>query len=66
VDVRAVDLLDPLGGDPGRATGSDPVLDEQAKAAYRDRLAQLDEQIDQALERRDDRRAAALDASVRR
>jgi hypothetical protein len=65
VDVRAVDLLDPLGGDPARATGSDPVLDEQAKAAYRDRLAQLDEQIDQALERRDDRRAAALDRERR-
>jgi hypothetical protein len=61
VDVRPVDLLDPQRADAARATGSDPVLDEQAKAAYRDRLAQLDGQIDEALERRDDRRAATLD-----
>jgi hypothetical protein len=63
--VRAVDLLDPEAGAAGRAArsmGGDDVLDERAKTAYRNRLTQLDEEIDAALARRADRRAADLDA----
>lgn len=62
--VRAVDLLDPEAGAAGRAArslGGDDVLDERAKAAYRTRLTQLDEEIDAALGRGADRRAAELD-----
>jgi len=62
--VRAVDLLDPEAGAAGRAArslGSDEVLDERAKAAYRTRLTQLDEDIDAALARGADGRAAELD-----
>ncbi|RKT55841.1 ATP-binding protein [Saccharothrix australiensis] len=55
--VSAVDLLDPEAV-PSARSGGDPVLDEEAKAAYRRRLARLDEEIDQA---HDDDRAAALD-----
>ncbi|HMJ77515.1 MAG TPA: hypothetical protein VK507_16165, partial [Iamia sp.] len=50
--VRAVDLLDPEAGAAGRAArsmGGDDVLDERAKTAYRNRLTQLDEEIDAAL-----------------
>jgi hypothetical protein len=43
--------------DPGRVTppasrrfGADPILDDHAKARYRHRLAELDGQIDRALE----------------
>jgi len=63
--VRAVDLLHPEGGGAARAArslGGDAVLDEQAKAAYRTRLGQLDDEIDRALARHDDTRAGALDA----
>jgi hypothetical protein len=41
--------------------GGDAVLDDTAKAAYRRRLAELDERIDHALDGHDDRRAAELD-----
>jgi hypothetical protein len=64
VDVRATDLLDPQGGEEVRAAGrmgGDAVLDDTAKAAYRRRLAELDERIDHALDGHDDRRAAELD-----
>jgi hypothetical protein len=63
-DVTAVELLDPSAGPElmaARRMGGDPVLDEQAKDSYRRRLAELDEAIDQAAGRGDDRRAAALD-----
>ncbi len=62
--LRAVDLLDPEAGAVGRAArgaGGDDVLDERAKTAYRARLTQLDEEIDGALARGADRRAAELD-----
>lgn len=42
--------------------GGDAVLDDTAKAQYRERLSRLDEEIDRALDRYDDRRAAELDA----
>jgi hypothetical protein len=62
-DVPVLVLLD-----PGRATpqvvrrfGADAILDERAKARYRRRLAELDVEIDRALDRHDDDRAAELD-----
>jgi hypothetical protein len=62
-DVPAVALLDPGRGDlaASRALGADPVLDDRAKARYRHRLAELDDDIDRALARHSDERAAQLD-----
>jgi hypothetical protein len=37
-----------LGGPPPGG-GADPVLDDQARAAYRARLAELDAELDQAV-----------------
>ncbi|GAA2014797.1 hypothetical protein GCM10009799_48820 [Nocardiopsis rhodophaea] len=62
--VSAIDLLSPSGGAVvrnSRRLGADPVLDERAKSAYRTRLSQLDEQIEEALARGEDERAAELD-----
>lgn len=64
-DVPAVELLDPAAGAElvaARRMGADPVLDDEAKARYRRHLARLDEEIDRAAARDDDRKAAALDA----
>lgn len=55
--VAAVSLLDPEAA-PSARLGGDPVLDEEAKAAYRRRLARLDDEIDNAPT---DARAAELD-----
>ncbi|GAA2875053.1 AAA family ATPase [Nonomuraea rubra] len=63
-DVPSVVLLDPEGGKTviaARRMGGDDVLDDEAKARYRRRLGQLDEEIDRAAERGDDDRAARLD-----
>ncbi|MEU6407228.1 AAA family ATPase [Microbispora sp. NPDC046933] len=63
-DLPAVRLLDPEGGElvvAARGMGGDAVLDEEAKARYRRRLALLDEEIDRAAERGDDGRAAEFD-----
>jgi hypothetical protein len=63
-DIPAVRLLDPAGGAvvvAARRMGGDPVLDDEAKARYKRRLDQLDEEIDRAAARGDDRRAAAAD-----
>ncbi|MFC9997318.1 AAA family ATPase [Nocardia sp. NPDC127526] len=62
-DVAALELL---GGveDTSRAArrfGADTVLDERAKAEYRRRLRRLDEEIERATARDDDRYAAELD-----
>ncbi|MGH8791509.1 MAG: ATP-binding protein, partial [Stackebrandtia sp.] len=65
VDVPAVRLLDPAGGEvvvAARRLGGDAVLDEEAKARYRARLERLDEEIDRAAARGDDGRAAEFDA----
>jgi tetratricopeptide (TPR) repeat protein len=62
--VAAVELLNPAGGDVVRAArslGGDPVLDDEAKARYKHRLTQLDDEIDRAALRGDTARAAALD-----
>jgi AAA ATPase-like protein len=64
VAIPAVRLLDPAGGAEvvaARGLGGDDVLDDEAKAAYRRRLTQLDEQIDLATSRGEDTRAASLD-----
>lgn len=64
-DVPAAQLLAPDGAEAvggSRHMGGDPVLDETAKARYRERLARLDEEIDRALDRYDDGHAADLDA----
>lgn len=63
-DIPAVRLLAPAGGDlvvAARQLGGDPVLDEEAKARYKQRLTLLDEEIDRAAQLGDDRRAAAFD-----
>ncbi|SFQ68913.1 AAA ATPase domain-containing protein [Amycolatopsis arida] len=63
-DIPAVRLLDPAGGEvvvAARRMGGDAVLDDEAKARYRRRLAVLDDEIDRAVERGADDRAAELD-----
>ncbi|MFC4018846.1 ATP-binding protein [Micromonospora sp. GCM10011542] len=63
--VPAVELLDPAAGPElaaARRMGGDPVLDDEAKARYRRHLERLDEEIDRAVLRGDDRKVAALDA----
>ncbi|MFI6703863.1 ATP-binding protein [Streptomyces sp. NPDC050509] len=60
-DLPAVHLLAPEGGHVVTATrslGGDAVLDERAKAAYKQRLAELDEEIDRACTRGDTARGA--------
>jgi hypothetical protein len=56
-------LLDPCQGGlaAARRVGADRVLDERARAHYRERLADLDGQIDRALARHEDDRAAEFD-----
>ncbi|MEV0041419.1 ATPase, partial [Streptomyces sp. NPDC050804] len=61
-DLPAVELLAPEAGRAAveaRRLGGDPVLDEQAKAAYRRRLEALDAEIDRA-DARGDRTGAAM------
>lgn len=60
-EIPAVRLLAPDGGDTvvaARSLGGDPVLDDEAKARYRDRLDLLDDEIDRAAARGDAPRAA--------
>lgn len=62
--ISSVLLYAPDAGDVARAVrafGSDPVLDEQAKAQYRRRIEALDEQIDRTLQFERDEEAAELD-----
>jgi hypothetical protein len=63
-EIPATRLLNPAGGDTVTAAaslGGDAVLDDEAKARYRARLSTLDERIEEATSRGDDRRAAAYD-----
>lgn len=66
IEVPAAELVDAATGAEAATSadrlGADAVLDERAKAEYRRRLLQLDEEIDGAAGRHDDRRAAQLDA----
>ncbi len=63
--VSAVALLNPAGGEVVRAArsmGADPVLDDEAKIRYKQRLTQLDDEIDRAALRGDATRASRLNA----
>jgi hypothetical protein len=63
-DVPAVRLLAPEGGEEvaaARRLGGDDLLDEEAKARYKRRLRTLDEELDRAVQRGDDDRAAEYD-----
>lgn len=63
-DVPAVELLNPRGDRElarSAGLGADPMLDDAARSAYRTRLRVLEEQINDALDRSADRRAAQLD-----
>ncbi|WP_280385548.1 ATP-binding protein [Nocardia wallacei] len=63
-DIPSLELLGTPGDPALRAAqflGAAPVLDAEAKAAYRRRLTTLDAEIDRATERGDDDRAADLD-----
>ncbi|NED98794.1 ATP-binding protein [Phytoactinopolyspora halotolerans] len=63
-EILASELLT-AGGDAealaGRRLGGDPVLDDTAKEQYRRRLAQLNGEIERAVDRGDDVRADELD-----
>lgn len=64
-EISAIDLLNAGTADlaaANRRLGADPVLDEQARAEFRARLDQLDEQIDRAAARHADDLAQRLDA----
>ncbi|MFF0333912.1 ATP-binding protein [Streptomyces fimicarius] len=63
-DVPAVRLLAPEGGELVVAAGQlggDPVLDEEAKRRYKERLARLDAEIDRAAARDDTRQVETYD-----
>ncbi|MEG9546753.1 AAA family ATPase [Streptomyces baarnensis] len=62
-DVPAVRLLAPEGGELVAAgqLGGDPVLDEEAKRRYKERLARLDAEIDRAAARDDTRQVETYD-----
>jgi tetratricopeptide (TPR) repeat protein len=64
VEVPATELLALEAGGAAagpRAFGADPVLDDQARAAYREHLLRLDESVKHAEALGDERRATALD-----
>ncbi|WP_067452266.1 ATP-binding protein [Actinomadura macra] len=58
--VRLLNARDPAV-EASATMGADTVLDDEAKARYRRRLKRLDEEIDRAAGRGDDRRAAEFD-----
>ncbi|BCK59106.1 ATP-binding protein [Nocardia wallacei] len=62
-DIPSLELFATAGAPTraGRSLGADPVLDDEAKAAYRRRLSTLDAEIDRAAARGADDRAADLD-----
>ncbi|GAA2092789.1 hypothetical protein GCM10009801_59530 [Streptomyces albiaxialis] len=63
-DISATRLLSPEGGEEVAAAhsmGGDAVLDDEAKKRYARHLATLDEEIDRAMARGDDARAAEYD-----
>ncbi|MCX4675927.1 AAA family ATPase [Streptomyces sp. NBC_01433] len=63
-DIPAVHLLAPEGGElvvAARQLGGDPVLDDEAKHRYKERLDRLDVEIDRAAARDDVRRVEEYD-----
>ncbi|MCM6777605.1 AAA family ATPase [Nocardia sp. CDC159] len=63
-DIPSIELIGVPGDPTARAAeslGAEPMLDEQAKAAYRHRLATLDAEIDRATALGADERAVRLD-----
>lgn len=63
-DIPATQLFNPAGDPAVRHSsqlGADPMLDEQARAAYQGRLRRIDVEIQDALDRGDDDQAAKLD-----
>ncbi|MER5982571.1 AAA family ATPase [Streptomyces sp. NPDC001787] len=67
-DVPAVHLLAPEGGEQvvaARRLGGDPVLDEEARRRYKERLDRLDAEIDRAAARDDMRRVGEYDRERR-
>jgi hypothetical protein len=63
-DVPAVELLSPEGGEvvvAARRMGGDPVLDEEARSRYKQRLVWLDDEIDRAAAGGSSSRVAELD-----
>ena len=63
VDVPALALSDAVAGHPGRPAGDSslgPVIDRAAATSYRQRLAEIDQEIDEAQSWADDGRATAL------
>ncbi|MGH3761666.1 hypothetical protein [Actinophytocola sp.] len=63
-EIPATRLLNPAGGEEAVAAATlsgDEVLDVQARSAYRRRLSELDEQIDDATAAGNDTKAARLD-----
>jgi len=67
-EVAATDLAAGVAGEAGgpvraiAALGADPVLDDQARAAYRARLARLDDELAEADAHQDAERSARLAA----
>jgi hypothetical protein len=63
-EVHALDLVEAAGGPPRALAGADtgPVLDSTARTAYRQRLADLEQELDEADADSDQGRAAALTA----
>ena len=63
LDVPVGVLIDPTrGGERLRPAASNAVIDEQAKAAYRQQLVRLEGLIQEALDKGDDTHAQALEA----
>jgi hypothetical protein len=63
VEISALDLSDWVAGHPGRGladAGTGEIIDRQALAAYRARLAELDTELAEAQEWADDARLAPL------
>ncbi|MFI7699067.1 hypothetical protein [Nonomuraea sp. NPDC049480] len=59
-EILAADLVAGTGSPGGESVSAQPVLDDRARDAYRERLAQLQAEIDELEEMHDLERAAAL------
>ena len=63
-EIPAIDLLHAGAPEIARAAGelgADPILDERARVEFRARLEHIDQELERALARHDDERAANLD-----